>query len=200
MAEASDAPSAAAIDTVVRVARYVWSVPWSRYLARLVRLVALPLSLVTVPLSYVAEVVRVVAAPLIYLAAFLVSSVQGLFSLLVSLKLSAAAGIGIIAGVLLGATSSVITSYLGMQDSDEDPYERDRDYIDYYDEDEADRDDDLDERDYPHSRDMYQLGSPSYQKHLRASDPNAAGPIQRRVARGLLSQTIHEEDDDSSAA
>lgn len=96
---------------------------------------------------------------------------------------------GIIAGVVLGATSSVITSYLGMQDNDEDVDERDRDYIDYYD------DDDDDEESYEYGRDPYRLDVASYQKHLRSSDADAG--LKRRVARGLLSQTIHEEDDSS---
>lgn len=87
MAEASsdDAPSAV-LATAVHVARAVWSVPWTRSLLRAARLAALPLSLVTVPLSYVAEALLVVLAPLLYLIAFLASSVQGIISLLVSLK------------------------------------------------------------------------------------------------------------------
>lgn len=85
MAEASDAPSVA-VDTVVYVARSIWSVQWSWYAVRAARLVVMPLSLVTVPLSYVFEVLLVVFAPLIYLVAFLVASVQGFLSLLVGLK------------------------------------------------------------------------------------------------------------------
>ncbi|KAM3500582.1 hypothetical protein MY10362_006279 [Beauveria mimosiformis] len=194
MAEASDAPSVA-LDTVIYVARSLWSVRWSRHLARLARLLALPLTLVTVPLSYVAEVLRVLCAPLLYLLAFAVASAQGVLSLLASLKplysfLSAAAGVGIVAGIVLGATSSVVTSYLGMQDTDEDRYQRDRDYIDYYESDEG--------TDYQYGLDTYQLNAaPAYQTHLRRSDPDATP--KRRVARGLLSQTIHEEDDSSDA-
>ncbi len=85
MAEASDAPSAA-LATVVYVARSLWSIPWRRYLALIGRLVALPLSLVTVPLSYVAEVLLIVFAPLIYLVALLATSAQSTLSLLASLK------------------------------------------------------------------------------------------------------------------
>ena len=85
MTEASDAPSAA-LATVVYVARAFWSVPWRRYLVRAGRLVALPLSLVTVPLSYVAEALLVVFAPLIHLAAFAFASAQSALSLLASLK------------------------------------------------------------------------------------------------------------------
>ncbi|KAM3456434.1 hypothetical protein MY3296_001713 [Beauveria thailandica] len=195
MAEASDAPHVA-LDTVIYVARSLWSVRWSRHLARLARLLALPLTLVTVPLSYVAEVLRVLCAPLLYLLAFAVASAQGVLSLLASLKplysfLSAAAGVGIVAGIVLGATSSVVTSYLGMQDTDEDRYQRDRDYIDYYESDEG--------TDYQYDLDTYQLHTaPVYQTHLRrSSDPDATP--KRRVGRGLLSQTIHEEDDSSDA-
>ncbi|OAA77376.1 hypothetical protein LEL_04199 [Akanthomyces lecanii RCEF 1005] len=190
MTEASDAPSAA-LATVVYVARALWSVPWRRYLVRVGRLVALPLSLVTVPLSYVAEALLVIFAPLIHLAAFAFASAQSALALLASLKIAAAAGIGIVAGIVLGATSSVITSYLGMQDSDEDFYERERDYLDYYD----DEEDEEDEERYRYGRDPYGLDAASYQKHLRGSDSDT-GP-KRRVARGLLSQTIHEEDDSS---
>ncbi|KAJ6783931.1 hypothetical protein PWT90_02114 [Aphanocladium album] len=192
MAEAAAEAPSAALDTVLYVVRSVWSVQWGWYLSRVVRLAALPLSLVTVPLSYVAEVLLVVFAPLLYLVSFLVSSARGIASLLVSLKLSAAAGIGIVAGLILGVTSSVITSYLGMQDSEEDFYERERDYIDRHHDDEDD-----DEREYDYDADAYRLDAPSYQKHLRGSDSDT-GP-KRRVARGLLSQTIHEEDDSSGA-
>ncbi|OAR00950.1 hypothetical protein LLEC1_01669 [Akanthomyces lecanii] len=190
MTEASDAPSAA-LATVVYVARAFWSIPWRQYLFRIGRLVALPLSLVTVPLSYVAEALLVVFAPLIYLAAFALASAQSALYLLASLKLAAAAGIGIVAGIVLGATSSVITSYLSMQGSDEDIYERERDYLDSYDDEE-----DEDEKSYGYGRDPYGLDAASYQKHLRGSDSSDTGP-KRRVARGLLSQTIHEEDDSS---
>ncbi|OAA71607.1 hypothetical protein ISF_02158 [Cordyceps fumosorosea ARSEF 2679] len=193
MAEASDAPSssAAALDVVFYVARSVWSVRWGRHLFRAARVAALPLSLVTVPLRHLASAVLVLCAPLLYLVGFAVAAAQGTLSLLASLKLSAAAGIGIVAGVVLGATSSVVTSYLGMQDSDEDRYERERDSIDYY----YDRDDEEVEyegRDYRYDPDTY----PDYRKqHLRASDPDVL--LKRRLARGLLSQTIHEEDDSS---
>lgn len=85
MTEASDAPSAA-LATVVYVARAFWSVPWRRHLVRAGRLVALPLSLVTVPLSYATEALLVVFAPLIYLAAFAFASAQDALSLLASLK------------------------------------------------------------------------------------------------------------------
>lgn len=88
-----------------------------------------------------------------------------------------------------------MTSYLGMQDSDEDVYERERDYIDR----QYDDDDEYDEKDYDYNYDAgaYQLDAASYQKHLRGSDSDTA--TKRRVARGLLSQTIHEEDDSSGA-
>ena len=79
-----------------------------------------------------------------------------------------------------------------MQDSDEDFYERERDYLDYYDDEEEDEED---EKRYRYGRDPYGLDAASYQKHMRGSDSDT-GP-KRRVARGLLSQTIHEEDDSS---
>ncbi|EGX92494.1 hypothetical protein CCM_03867 [Cordyceps militaris CM01] len=194
MAEVSSAGAPSAIlDIVLSVARSLWSVQWGRHLAGVARLIALPLSLITVPLSWVASAILVVSAPLLYLLGLLAASAQSTYSLLASLKplysfLSAAAGIGIVAGVVLGATSSVITSHLGMQDRDEGRYDRDRDRdsIDYYDE------GDDDERDYLYDSDNYHLSPPSYQK---PSDRDV-GP-KRRVAHGLLSQTIHEEDDSS---
>lgn len=108
-------------------------------------------------------------------------------------QLSAAAGIGIIAGVFLGATSSVITSYLGMQDTDEDAHdhERDRDYEDY------DYDYEKDQS-YEFELDAHHLDSPSYQKHLLSSGDTDSG-LTRGMAHSLLSQTIHEEDDSSGA-
>lgn len=62
------------------------------------------------------------------------------------------------------------------------------DYADYADYDDYDEyDEDASAYDY----------EGAYQKHLRGSDSDT-GP-RRRFARGLLSQTIHEEDDSSGA-
>lgn len=108
-------------------------------------------------------------------------------------QLSAAAGIGIIAGVFLGATSSVITSYLRMQDTDEDDhdFERDHDYEDFDNEYEKDQS-------YEFEQDAHPLDSPSYQRHQLSSGDTDSG-LTRRLAHSLLSQTIHEEDDSSGA-
>lgn len=75
-----------------------------------------------------------------------------------------------------------------MLDSEEDYNDRKQDYLDYAD------DEEYDERDYEHDAETRQLDA-AYQKYLRGSDSDA-GP-KRRMARGLLSQTIHEEDDSS---
>ena len=85
MAEANDAPSVV-VDTVVYLARSVWSVQWGWYLARAARLAGLPLALVTVPLSWAADALLVVFAPLLYAVGFLAASAQAFLSLLVSLK------------------------------------------------------------------------------------------------------------------
>lgn len=90
-------------------------------------------------------------------------------------KFGAAAAVGIISGIIVGVSSSVITSYLGMQGKDQVAARPS----------EQRYSDDFSERRYSSSATDYDwqwLEAPSQ---------------RRRPAAGLLSQTIHEEDDDS---
>jgi hypothetical protein len=106
-------------------------------------------------------------------------------------QFGAAASVGIVAGLTLAFSSTVITSLLGMQDT-EPSYTRQRrrkGYIteggstdaslDYHD------DEDEDDETSPSS---------SNEKEWQWLEPS---PSRRRPASGLLSQTILEEDDDS---
>lgn len=90
-------------------------------------------------------------------------------------QFGAAAGVGIVAGVTLGVTSSIVTSYLGMQD---DPQEDERQSI---------------------KMEKYDFGTPKASRAVIESDWYLAdsSPSRNRRPSGLLSQTIHEEDDDS---
>jgi len=90
-----------------------------------------------------------------------------------TLKFASAAFVGIVAGVILALTSSVVTSVFGMTESDE-------------------------ELSRPSTADSLRLvkreESSSYE-----TDWNLLSPTKRKKGKGqgLLSQVIHEEDDDS---
>ncbi|KAJ6438643.1 activator subunit [Purpureocillium lavendulum] len=176
-----------ALDLIAHAARSLWAVPWRwllgellgqlGQLAQLVRaVVAAPLRLVWLPLSYVARFLLVLFAPAIYLASYALAWANALVAFVVSLEFGAAAGIGIFAGIALAITSSLITSHLGMHD--EEPQEQD-----------------------------YSLESIDKLKPRRRDVTPAvldtdwywteSSPSGRRRPSGLLSQTIHEEDDDS---
>ena len=85
-----------------------------------------------------------------------------------------AASVGIVAGIVLSMSSSLITTRLGMQD---------------------------DEQEFPEK--TYRPGSAYTHEESSSNEADwawlseAASSSRRRAASGLLSQTIHEEDDDS---
>ncbi|GJN74582.1 hypothetical protein PLICBS_008673 [Purpureocillium lilacinum] len=164
-----------AFDLIARVVLSLWAVPWRWLLSQLVRVIALPLRLVWLPLSYVASFLRVLFAPALYVASYALSCVNAFIAFVVSLEFGAAAGLGIFAGIALAITSSIITSHLGMHD--EEP-EKDETSLDKY------------EQLKPGRRDI----TPAVLEtdwYWTESSPSG------RRRPGLLSQTIHEEDDDS---
>ncbi|POR35951.1 Uncharacterized protein TPAR_03858 [Tolypocladium paradoxum] len=177
-----DEPStlSAVLDTVALVARALWGINWSWYLSWLVHIVALPLRLLWIPLSYMASFLLVLFAPALCLLSYFLSWMNALVAFFVGLEplytfFGAAAGVGIVAGTTLGVTSSIITSYLGMQD---EPQEDERQAL---------------------KMEKYDFGTPKASPAIIETDWYLAdsSPSRHRRPSGLLSQTIHEEDDDS---
>ncbi|KAF7543746.1 hypothetical protein G7046_g9938 [Stylonectria norvegica] len=128
-------PSTAAIifSSLSSLARSIASVHWARYLSWLVHLLSLPWKLVLIPLRFVARVLLVVLAPALYMGAYFLSWIRAAWGFAASLEplytfFGAAAAVGIVAGVVLGVSSSVITFNLGMQG--EEAPETKRRYVD----------------------------------------------------------------------
>ncbi|CAM1508453.1 Fc.00g053010.m01.CDS01 [Cosmosporella sp. VM-42] len=167
-------------DSLGAIVRAVFNIQWSWYFAWLIHILSLPWKIVMIPLSFVARVLLVVFAPALYIVSYVFSWVKAVFAFLALLEplytfFGAAAAVGIVAGIILGMSSSLLTSYLGMQGEDE-------------------------ELEPKSSKQRY------LQESTRRWDSSSAevdwqwleSPSQRRrPAAGLLSQTIHEEDDDS---
>ncbi|KAF4509691.1 hypothetical protein G6O67_003834 [Ophiocordyceps sinensis] len=168
------------LDTAALVARTLWRLPWTAALARLARLAAWPIGLLAWPLSCLAAVLRVLFAPALHVVAYLLSWSRAMVALLAGLEplyifFSVAAAIGIVSGIILGLSSSIITTCLGMHD---DPGADDR----------------------PSDK------LAGYDKGLPAPRPTSweadwywteSSTSRFRQPSGLLSQTIHEEEDDS---
>ncbi|UNI19092.1 hypothetical protein JDV02_005308 [Purpureocillium takamizusanense] len=171
-----------AFDLLVRLARSLWAVPWRWALSQLVHVVALPLRLVVwLPLSYVARFLLVLFAPALYAVSYASSCVRAAIAFVVSLEplytfFGAAAGLGIVTGIVLAVTSSIITSHLGMHDEELDAHEASLDKPEKF---------------KPGRRDIT-AAVPETDWYWTESSPSG-----RRRPSGLLSQTIHEEDDDS---
>ncbi len=77
-----------AFDLIARVVLSLWAVPWRWLLSQLVRVIALPLRLVWLPLSYVASFLRVLFAPALYVASYALSCVNAFIAFVVSLEVS----------------------------------------------------------------------------------------------------------------
>ncbi|KND93747.1 hypothetical protein TOPH_01738 [Tolypocladium ophioglossoides CBS 100239] len=170
----------AILDAVAVVARAVWGINWSWYLSWLVHIVALPLRLLWILLSFIASFLLVLLAPALYVVSYFLSWMNAIVAFVVGLEplytfFGAAAGVGIVAGIALGVTSSLITSYLGMQG---DPQEDERQSA---------------------KMEKYDLGTSKASPAIIETDWYLAdsSPTRQRRPSGLLSQTIHEEDDDS---
>ncbi|KAM0558458.1 hypothetical protein ACHAPJ_004648 [Fusarium lateritium] len=181
-ATSSDQPSSTvspfilAFDIIVAIFSFIFSFNWSLFFSRLFTIVTFPFRLIIIPLSFVANVLLTVFAPAIYLFSYGVAGVRAVWAFLASLEFGAAAGVGILAGVGLAIFSSLITSYLGMQ-GDESSSRRS-----------ASKDGFLESSS---RRDSQSSGTELDWQWLDSSSQ------RRRPAGGLLSQTIHEEDDDS---
>lgn len=169
------------LDALAAVFSFLYSIRWSLRLSQLLSLFALPFRLILYPLRFITSIFLTLFAPAIYIVSFGVSGVQALASFFASLEplytfFGAAAGVGIFAGIVIAISSSLITSQLGMQDDDDASTERSSSKQGSLQDPQSRRDSSSTELDWQW------LDSPSH---------------RRRPAAGLLSQTIHEEDDDS---
>ncbi|WAO93714.1 Hypothetical protein NCS54_01126900 [Fusarium falciforme] len=173
-------PLLIAWDVVSAVFRFAYSFNWSLYISRLFRVLSFPFRLILIPLGFVKNVILVLLAPLFYIISYSLAGVRAVVDFLVSLEplytfFGAAAGVGIFAGIALAICSSLITTHLGMQD-DDTTSERLASKQSLTIDTSSRRDSSGNELEWQW------LDSPSH---------------RRRPAGGLLSQTIHEEDDDS---
>ncbi|KAF4992788.1 hypothetical protein FDECE_13618 [Fusarium decemcellulare] len=160
---------------VSAVFRFIFSFNWSLLFSRVFQVVAFPFRLILIPLSFITNILLTLFAPAIYIFSYALAGVRSVIAFFASLEFGAAAGVGIFAGIVLAISSSVITSYLGMQEDDtvsSRPTSKQSLLLDTS----SHRDSSSTEVDWQW------LDSPSH---------------RRRPATGLLSQTIHEEDDDS---
>ncbi|KAK1237636.1 hypothetical protein MKX07_006764 [Trichoderma sp. CBMAI-0711] len=173
----------------------------SHYIALLGRLLTLPLRLlIWTPLSYLARTLRIVFFPVFYLVAYVAGWFRGIVDFITALQpvytfLATAALVGALAGLTLATSSTVITSYLGMQgdtsrngngkSSSRSSSGRSRtppqgkDPLSSY---------------YSSPNTVVKDDSSSNEGEWYWPDPS---PSRRRPATGLLSQTILEEEDDS---
>ncbi|KAM5377476.1 hypothetical protein ACJZ2D_005015 [Fusarium nematophilum] len=170
-------PLLVALGFISAIFRFIFSFNWLLLLTRAFHVFAFPFRLILFPLSLVANLLLVLFAPAIYIASYSLAGLRMVFAFFASLEFGAAAGVGIFAGIALAISSSLITSYLGMQDDDDDmAFEG------------------------PASRHSLLLDTSS---HRDSSGTDIdwqwldSPGHRRRPAAGLLSQTIHEEDDDS---
>ncbi|CEJ81273.1 hypothetical protein VHEMI01411 [[Torrubiella] hemipterigena] len=181
-----------AIEAFRAIISFLRSIPYMR----IARAASVPLQLAAIPLGYLLEVLLVIFAPAIFIVKALLGMTHWIYSFLAGLKplysfLSAAAGVGILAGIILGIASVVITSYLGMQDG-QGPI----------------KEEDAFEKSYAAALRRNSTASSSFtgesssdaewQQWAEATATAALASPRRRLPPGLLSQTIHEEDDDDS--
>ncbi|KPM38366.1 hypothetical protein AK830_g8205 [Neonectria ditissima] len=169
------------LDALISVFSFLRSIHWTLRISQLLSLFALPFRFILYPMRFVASVLLTLFAPAIYLASFSIAGIQAVIAFFISLEplytfFGAAAGVGIFAGIVVGISSSLVTSQLGMQDDDDTSTERPNSKQSYLQDSKSRRDSSSTELDWQW------LDSPSH---------------RRRPAAGLLSQTIHEEDDDS---
>lgn len=100
---------------------------------------------------------------------------------------------GIVAGLTLAFSSTIITSLLGMRDTSPSSTRFKRPLKKGYLEHDTDASSDVDDQDYDQASDDT-LPSSANEKDWQWLDPS---PSRRRPASGLLSETILEEEDDS---
>ncbi|RDA85085.1 hypothetical protein CP532_3094 [Ophiocordyceps camponoti-leonardi (nom. inval.)] len=107
----------ALFDTVAFIAH----IPWTSIFAQVFSVVLLPARLVASGLSRIASVLAVIFAPAVYFFAFLLWVSRLVYDLVLGLEplykfFSVAITIGIISGIILAVTSSIVTECLGMHE------------------------------------------------------------------------------------
>ncbi|PHH62170.1 hypothetical protein CDD81_7364 [Ophiocordyceps australis] len=178
MDKQASANASLALDYLKVAARAVWSVSWSRHLASLAHFCALPLRFVWLPLSYFYSLLLVLVAPGLYIIAFSFAWARAIAGFLSALEplftfLGAAAAVGTVSGIALAFASSFITNMLGMHQDTHAPRRIAKG---------VPRDSNIEQTLLPASpTDADWYWTESSGKHGRP--------------RGLLSQTILEEDD-----
>ncbi|KAF4120214.1 hypothetical protein GMORB2_3341 [Geosmithia morbida] len=201
MAEAAGG-MAVAVEYVGAVAAAVASVHWSWWFSHIAALVYWPVSVIMAPLSFIGRVVLAILSPGIYVASFFVFAGKGVVGFLISLEFGVAALVGSLTGLTVALTSTLLTSQLGLQDSPNDkfyhlsqrkkglyaPYNNKARYRDMS-APTSSSDDTLQRRDGWGK--LRQQQQQQQQRHRRRFDGMGA----RVTSAGLLSQTIHEEDD-----
>jgi len=157
---------------------------WSWWMSRLGSLLALPFHILAVPLKFLFGLAYVVFAPVVYVLTFIWSTVTGVVGFIVSLEplytfFGVAAFIGLLTGLVLALSSTILTTNLNLQDSPStrksQPARRRNKFQ------------------YLQGDSEHEYSSPE------TTDWNwvDTSPVRRKAAPGLLSQTIHEEDDSS---
>ncbi|KAG9255266.1 uncharacterized protein F5Z01DRAFT_44732 [Emericellopsis atlantica] len=166
----------------------VTSIHYKWWILHMATVVAFPFQLLLIPLRIVTSVLSVVFAPFIYLGYCFIALASTLWTWLASLEplytfVVTAATIGISAGVVLALVSNFVSTKLSIQDS---PY------------DDAAEDSDGEEiSPLPKRRFLSDRGD-SDEADWQWLETSTS-PVRRKRASGLLSQTIHEEDDSSDA-
>ncbi|OLN84464.1 hypothetical protein CCHL11_08222 [Colletotrichum chlorophyti] len=151
------------------------------YLSGVFAFATLPMRLAWKPVALSINLVLVLLSPLVLMASYVIAWGQAIVDFIASLELACGACIGIVTGLTLSCTSTVITSVLGMRDNglrSAPPTPM------------------------PSTPSSERPGtgktedSSSYETDWQLL--NKPPPKRRRRTPGLWSQTIHEEDDDDS--
>ncbi|KAI6782878.1 uncharacterized protein J7T54_002037 [Emericellopsis cladophorae] len=161
----------------------VTSIHYKWWILHIATVVAFPFQLLLIPLRIVTSVLSVVFAPFLYLCYSFVALVSTLWTWLASLEVVTAATIGVSAGVVLALVSNFVSTKLSIQDS---PYD-----------DAADDSEGEESSPLPKRRFLSDRGDSDETEWPWLE--TSTSPVRRKRASGLLSQTIHEEDDSSGA-
>ncbi|KAI9158742.1 hypothetical protein HJFPF1_06740 [Paramyrothecium foliicola] len=169
-------------DTLALIFRGIRSIHWAWFLSWLGRILIFPIKLMLLPVTFVGRILLVVLSPALYVFSYIGSSVKAIIDYIASFEplytlFGSAAVIGIIAGIALGVFSTFLTSQLGMH---RDPLEELEDWKGE------------DALDMASVQDESSSNEAEWQWLERS-------PSRRRPASGLLSQTIHEEEDDNDS-
>lgn len=200
------------------IVRGLTSIPYALWASRLASLIAYPLRLLLIPFRIATSLLLTVLSPLLLVLSYAATIAGAIWRLLASLEalytfFGAAAFVGILAGILLSLTSEYMSTRLGINSTTYAYEDDDGEDVDVYPakgrrlqkqqqhgryiqemyDDDGVGDDDEHHR-YGNYASANSTASDLEKPWLDISSPS---PTRRRLAStGLLSQTIHEEDDD----